>query len=73
MVKIKKVPKGTTISVAALVCPSGFSKSLPDERPSSWYIFTSYLKLINLSKRGFEDKGEKHSWVREVEIKEDEN
>jgi len=35
--KIKSVPKGTTQSVATLVCPSGLSRSLPDELPSSWY------------------------------------
>ncbi|GEM_PF-6630145 len=46
---IKNVPKGTTKSVAALVCPPGLSRSLPDERPSSWYISNNSIKFINLS------------------------
>jgi hypothetical protein len=48
MVKIKNVPRGTTKSVATLVCPSGLSRSLPDERPSSWYFFISNWNNINL-------------------------
>lgn len=44
--KIKKiVPKGTTKSVATLVCPSGFT----DELPSSWYDNSKNLKNLNFS------------------------
>lgn len=48
--KIKKeVPRGTTKSVATLVYPSGLSRSLPDECPSSWYNFLRILNNINVS------------------------
>jgi len=49
MVKIKRVPKKTTGSIATLVCPSGFSRSLPNERPSSRYVFVRKLDNLNLS------------------------
>jgi len=47
--KIKDVPMGTIKSVAALVCPSGLSQSLPNELPSSWYNYYKIHTILNLS------------------------
>jgi len=49
MKKIKDVPMGTTKSVAALVCPLRISRSLLNERPSSWYNYINKLNYIKLS------------------------
>ncbi len=45
--KIKNVPMNTTKSAATLGCPSGFSRSLPDELTSCWY--NNYKCYINLN------------------------
>ena len=50
MAKIKKVPRNTTKSIAALVCPSGFT----DERPSSWHDFSRRLEFISFMERKYD-------------------
>lgn len=40
---------GTTKSVATLVCPSGLSRSLPNELPSSWYYYLRTLNYLSVS------------------------
>ena len=48
--KMISVPMSATKSTAILGCPSGFSRSLPDELTSCWY--NNYMYYINLNVLG---------------------